>query len=72
MISSGGGERGALVITTWDFLGEGRESSLPGLLDEGGRRMVGLGSDFCAILSQESQLCWMLPASVAAFKPWTQ
>lgn len=34
--------------------------------------MVGLGSEFCALLSQESQLCWMLPASVAAFKPWTQ
>lgn len=34
--------------------------------------MVGLGSEFCALLSQESQLCRMPPASVAALKPWAQ
>lgn len=30
--------------------------------------MLGLGSEFCALLRQESQLCGVPPASVAAFR----
>lgn len=30
--------------------------------------MLGLGSEFCALLSQQSQLCGVPPASVAAFR----
>lgn len=38
-----------MAIPTWDFLGEGREPHLPEVLEEGGRKMAGLGSEIlCA------------------------
>lgn len=45
-----------MAIPTWDFLGEGREPHLPEVLDEGGRKMAGLGSEILALDSGVSSL----------------